>query len=333
MGNRIGIVGDVHWCTNSSIVRSRGQKYSTRLENLIQSINWAEQLFQDENCDTIIYLGDFFDRSDLNAEEISALQELKFIDRFHIFLLGNHEIYNNIFTSLSALQSHDKFWLINKPTSLPVAHGSRHIYLLPYIKNEYRSLKEYFPNIDKESIVFSHNDIKGFQYGMYKSDVGIDIEDIKSNCKFFFNGHLHNTSKITDNAFNVGNLTGQNFSENAQLYPHGVVIYDTDTEEMIYKENPYAMNFYSLHDILYLDDIKNNAVITISCDKDRYEQVKDKIKNCSKILESRIITVSKETKIICETTGPVNYYDMFKNFVISQDNSDLCKQELGVIFK
>ena len=70
---KILIVGDVHWSTYSSIVRSRGKKYSTRLENLINSVNWAERIADEENCDRIIYLGDFFDKADLTAEEITAL--------------------------------------------------------------------------------------------------------------------------------------------------------------------------------------------------------------------------------------------------------------------
>ena len=40
---KIGVVGDVHWCAYSSILRSRGNKYSIRIENLIKSVNWAEE--------------------------------------------------------------------------------------------------------------------------------------------------------------------------------------------------------------------------------------------------------------------------------------------------
>ncbi len=64
---------DVHWSQNSSIVRSRGEKYSTRLENLIKSVNWAERLAFDCGCSAVICGGDFFDSTELNCEEISAL--------------------------------------------------------------------------------------------------------------------------------------------------------------------------------------------------------------------------------------------------------------------
>ena len=39
---KIGIIGDLHWCQYSSIVRKRGEKYSLRLENCIHSVNLIE---------------------------------------------------------------------------------------------------------------------------------------------------------------------------------------------------------------------------------------------------------------------------------------------------
>ena len=39
----------------------------------------------------LLTLGDFFDRTDLNAQEITALQDVYFCDKPHIFLTGNHE--------------------------------------------------------------------------------------------------------------------------------------------------------------------------------------------------------------------------------------------------
>ena len=63
------IYTDVHWCTYSSIIRSRGETYSKRIENLITSINWAENLALEKGCNEIICLGDFFDKPDLTSEE------------------------------------------------------------------------------------------------------------------------------------------------------------------------------------------------------------------------------------------------------------------------
>ena len=115
---KIGVVGDVHWSKYSSIVRSRGNKYSTRLENCIKSINWAEEVTK--HCDLIVYLGDFFDKSDLSAEELSALNDLIWNDVPHKFLVGNHEMGLNdlSFSSSHTFNLHDNFEVIDEPTYL-----------------------------------------------------------------------------------------------------------------------------------------------------------------------------------------------------------------------
>ena len=86
------ICGDVHWATYSSIIRKRGIEYSKRLENCINSVNWVEQTAEENGCDTVIYLGDFFDRADATAEEISALNEVQWSNVKHNIIVGNDEL-------------------------------------------------------------------------------------------------------------------------------------------------------------------------------------------------------------------------------------------------
>ena len=47
---KILLYTDNHFCTNSSIINSRGENYSPRLTNQIESLNWVEQLAIKENC-------------------------------------------------------------------------------------------------------------------------------------------------------------------------------------------------------------------------------------------------------------------------------------------
>ena len=89
---KILVVGDVHFCQYSSILRERGELYSKRLENLLWSLNWVENQAGVLECDKVVYLGDFFDRSDANAEELTALTEVKWSDLPHVCLVGNHEL-------------------------------------------------------------------------------------------------------------------------------------------------------------------------------------------------------------------------------------------------
>lgn len=288
---RVGVVGDVHWCSYSSIVRSFGKKYTTRLENLIESVNWAEKTLA--GCDLIVYLGDFFDRSDLNSQEITALKELKWNSSTHIFLLGNHEIYSNSkdgFNSLYSLtlQNYGNFVLVDRPMYI------YELCFLPYGKYDSK-LDDIFPRDLRKHIVFSHNDLKGFNYGGYTTTDGIDISDINNSCRLFVNGHLHNHYDTGNILINLGNLTGQNFSEDAEKYKHYVMVLDTDTYQVNYFTNSHALNFYKfnlMYDVDPLKMIDGNAVVSITTTDSLKDLVRDSVNNNKKIIESRIVTLS-----------------------------------------
>lgn len=341
---KILIYADNHFCQYSSIIRSRGIKYSTRLENQINSINWLESLSKEKNCNIVISLGDFFDSASLNAEEITALRDIKWNNSIkHIFLVGNHEVntrdisYNTI--NLLGLANYD---IIDRPTSVK---DDKYTYcFLPYIYSSERlaSLKDYFPD-SNTNIVFSHNDIAGIQYGAYKSEDGFNLDDILSNCCLFFNGHLHNMSKLceTGKAYNIGNLTGLNFSEDAFNYPHGVWILDTVSKNLEFIENPFAFNFYKLDftENINVDFslLKNNAVLSIKVSESNIEKVQTLLSNYSnKIVESRIL-VDRNKNSDYNTTvklEQVNYLEQFNEYMRQQiGNSEMVVEELAEVVK
>lgn len=335
---RIGIVGDVHWSKYSSIVRSSGTKYSTRLENCIASVNWAEKIIEENNCGFTVYVGDFFDSSELNSEEITALQNIKWNDTRHHFLVGNHEmgahdlskssshIFNYINMNFSTLE--------HFPTNFIVEDTL--ITFLPYIlEDERKPLQKYLSGEGKKRIIFSHNDIASIQLGTFVSKSGFSIDEIEQNCDLFINGHLHNGSKITNKIINIGNLTGQNFSEDASKYSHNIFILDTDTLSIEAIENPYAMNFYKLTENDDLSNLKNNAVITIKCAEDNYQSLKNKLSDMSNVVASRIIidyTTTDEHQV--ESFEPVDHLNKFCQFILNElGQAELVNEELQEILK
>lgn len=305
---KICIFTDSHWSAYSSILRRRGERYSMRLENLLKSISWVEELAQSHSCDSILCLGDFFDKSDLTSEELTALNQIQWCGIPHTYLVGNHEMGRSSLEYSSAHLfnlGHNSIVIDNQQNYVV---GNTEICFLPYICEYGRgALAEYFTfQLPPERrIIFSHNDIKGIQMGTFLSTEGFDIDDIKQNCRLFLNGHLHNYTQY-GNIINIGNLTGQNFSEDATRYSHYAIILDTETFEIQYFENPYAFNFYKLDltgqsDAVIerqLTSVKSNSVITVKVDETKDKLVNSIIQANSNIIESRVILnlISDETE-------------------------------------
>ncbi len=343
---RILIYSDNHWCQYSSIVRKRGEKYSLRLENQIASINWAERLSLEMGCNKVVHLGDFFDSSTLNSEEITSLKEIHWYESaHHTFLCGNHEMGNSdlSFNSIRALGLLPYIEIIDEPYTYFEQDVS--FTYIPYILEENRKpLSYYVPSKEdcegRKRIVFSHNDIKGIQMGQFISKEGFDINEIESNCDLFLNGHLHNGEKISDKIINVGNLTGQNFSENAFKYDHCAYVLDTSTMKVEVYENPFALNFYKID---FIDNINysvfnnlKNAVVTVKCKDKDYQNVCDIVSN-SNIIESRIIIepdIKKDDNVGDIQLNSIDHLEMFKTYILNTlGNSSDVEHELEEVLK
>lgn len=343
---RFMIYADPHCSSYSSIVRSRGEKYSSRLENIIKSINWVEKMAVKYECSQVVCLGDFFDKAELNSEEITAIQEIKWADMNHIFIIGNHEMgrSNLQFSSSHLFNLCPHTVVIDEPfkNCHMTEEGICEICYLPYIlEGDRKSLKDYFGPVDKTRIIFSHNDIKGIQMGKFISTSGFELDDIKNNCNLFINGHLHNGTAF-DNVINLGNLTGQNFSEDALLYEHKCLILDTDTHAVEYLTNPFAFNFYKLDFTIISSDLfeptlkalKDNSVVTIKVSSENVYMVRQLLVSCDNIVESRVIVdLSTQTQNIDNTNNSndlsVDHINTFVDYVKSNIGvSDLIIEEL-----
>ena len=339
------VVGDVHFSTYSSILRGRGEVCSTRLSNMIDSLNWVEEQANLQNVDTVLYLGDFFDKPDLTAEEITMLQLVKWSNKKHICIVGNHEsgVASLEYSSTKALQNFG-FNIIDKVSYFK--EGNCAVYLLPYISEDNRkTITKYikkFPETSnsEKKLIFSHNDIKGIQYGAFESKTGFEKEDIEKNCDLFINGHLHNGSSITNKIINLGNLTGQNFTEDAFRYKHNVMVLDTETLQYNLIENPYSIKFYKLEinekkDLDIFSKLGTQPVISIKCNQDLKDDV---LKNLDEVkpLAYKVIyyvnTVeSKENEI---KLNDVDHLKQFSDFVLQTIGiNDIIKEELSEVLK
>ena len=190
----------------------------------------------------------------------------------------------------------------------------------------------------KNTIIFSHNDIKGLRYGQFESKVGFTIEEIEKECSLYINGHLHNQQQVTRKILNLGNLTGQNFSEDAEIYSHSIAVVDTDTLDVELITNPYALKFYKFNietdDFSILDKCDEYSLLTIKTYSKYIDDIRKYLAD-KKVCCYRILTVpeisNKGTEEIKEL-WKVDHLQQFKDFVLSNlDNSDVLKEELSLL--
>lgn len=337
---KILLYTDVHFSQYSSIVRGRGSKYSKRLETVIESLNWAEKLAESTNCDAVVSLGDTFDKPELNAEELTALKEVIWSKLPHYFLVGNHE------SNISSLQYSSAFSLnisnfniINSATILDIDDNTEIVFIPYVVEGNRKDLTEYFKRADgkicpkSNRIVFSHNDIKGIKYGLYESKEGFELNEIEDSCSLFINGHLHNGSFLNDKQtiLNLGNLTGQNFSEDGFKYQHFAAILDTSTNELTFYENPFAQYFYKIEintekDLNKLYTLKSHAVVSIKCNDKLSERCRDILNKISNIDEYKLILykdlVDINTDSVVELIAGVDHIKQFNDFVLEKLGDD-----------
>lgn len=316
---KILLFTDLHMCPRASIVNKWGDKYPSRLENCIKAVNWVEKIAKEHKCKYIINLGDFFDKPDLTSETITACNEIKWSNIMHYSLVGNHDASTSslVFNSVNSFLA-DKHQVITEPNALFLDDCD--IFFLPYITEcDRKPLEQYFLDANnqpistgKPRVILSHNDISGIQMGPVVSRTGFSIEEIENNCDLFVNGHLHNGQVITNKIVNLGNLTGKDFGEDASKYSHNIAILDTTTMELQFIENPYALNFYKIQinteqDLLLLENLKANAIVSVKCNEMLIDKTKSKLVELQgAILESRIIVI----KQLAEASDSITVEDL-----------------------
>ena len=309
------VVGDVHF-VNTSYIKDR-------LSYCVDSLNWVEKLAEERKVDKIIYVGDFFDRADINSDEITALASVKWAKCEHIIIVGNHELSKE--TNSVTLLKFLGFKVIDKIEEID------DILYIPYLYDtddfDYSILK-------KPKLVISHNDIAGIQVGKFKTVNGFDLEKLKKS-KLFINGHIHNGTYLANNVLNIGNFVGLNFSEDAFKYSHNVAIVKGDKVELI--ENPYTLNFYHLSKLSELSKIKDNAVVSFRCNRDDVDTVTKKLESNKKIKYFKVLLFSelKSTKeVVEEKLNKVNHIELFQSFMLEKLGTEkMIKEEVESVCK
>lgn len=331
---KILIYTDPHVCGSLSIVKGRGSKYTYRLENMIKTFQFINQTAKDHNVDKIICLGDLAENNVLTAEEISALSECNLSN--HAFVVGNHDmstseynicnIYKEVYHEVGALPFYDC-----------------NILLLPY-SHEIHDLRTLTRNFDRRlpTIILSHNDVKGVNYGNIASKVGYEVADILDSCNLFINGHIHvGRWVVTDRILNLGTVAGMNFNCLGAQWNPSLVILDTSTLKLTFIENPHSYLFHKIDvapekimDALNRLDSSRENVVQIRIPLQLVEVV-SKLLDEKNIKFRRIITYDynnysyAKQEQISEFTRSESVFDSLRKFITTNcDDEKYDKQRL-----
>ena len=255
---KVALVTDTHWgARNDSKVFA---KYFSKF--------WKETFFpyiDKHNIDHIIHLGDIVDRrkyinyvtaDNLKTDFINPLKQRKI--KFWC-IICNHDIYyrNSLeINALDQLYGVDKnINLISKPKEITI-DGCK-LLLMPWIcQNNWNDSWEAIKK-SKSQIMMGHLELNGFE--MHKGAVcetGLDLQEF-SKFDMVLSGHFHHRSS-SDNIYYLGapyEITWSDYQD-----PKGFHIFDTQTRELEFIENPFNMFYKFMYNdsdmkIEDLDDI------------------------------------------------------------------------------
>jgi DNA repair exonuclease SbcCD nuclease subunit len=242
---KIALITDTHWG-----VRNDNQSFLDMINRFHGEVFFP--YIKENNIDTVIHLGDIVDRRKYISYTTLRDMNKNFIEKcqtenldLHI-LIGNHDVtYKNTneVNSMNELYNQD---VKGYSEAQEVEFDGCKILFLPWINNQNLEQSMRMINGTTAQVVMGHLEIAGclMQRGMV-NDHGLNIDTFKA-FDIVMSGHFH-TRSITNNIHYLGcpyELTWSDYQD-----PKGFHIFDTDTRELEFIENPIHM----FHKVFYDD--------------------------------------------------------------------------------
>lgn len=242
---KIALLTDTHWG-----IRNDSPVMHDYMKRFLDNVFFPN--IEAHGIEHIIHLGDLVDRRkyiNYNTANRLRLDFLEPLDLKRIkvdIIAGNHDTYYKNTNEVNALRELVRSYSnINIHDSYPadVRYGDLNILLLPWIceQNKKQSL-EAISN-SRSQVVMGHLELNGFE--MYRGHVSDHGDDPKIFDKFDLvcSGHYH-TRSSNGNIHYLG--TACEFTWSDYNDPKGFHIFDTETRELTFIQNPEVL-FMKLH--------------------------------------------------------------------------------------
>ncbi len=170
---------------------------------------------------------------------------------------GNHDVYakntNEVNCLTETLGEYTNINQIHEPTKKKI--GSKEFIFLPWINNENYSDTMQFVDKNTADVLVGHLELAGFEmYAGQENEHGMDSK-LFSKFENVWSGHFHHKSK-KGNIHYLGAPMEFNFLDSDD--PRGFHIYDTETGDLTFYENPHKLHVKYYYDDSSLD--KQNAI-------------------------------------------------------------------------
>jgi DNA repair exonuclease SbcCD nuclease subunit len=336
---KIALITDTHWGVRNDHIAF--------LDNSKKFLD--EQFFpylEEHEITTIIHLGDLVDRRKyININTAKRLRE-DFLEpirdrgyNLHI-ICGNHDTYFKNTNGVNALNEIARAYKNTRIFIEPavVEHNSLEILYLPWICDENRKQTMELIRSTSAQIAMGHLELAGFE--MYRGSMVSHGDDVRIFDKFdmVMSGHYHHRS-TNGHIFYLGSHAEFTWSDYDD--PKGFHVFDTETRELTFIQNPYKM-----FDKLWYDDMDGTkkldnidislytgkivkVIVTNKNDPYKFDLFIDKLQKVTldlQIVEDHLnMNLEDDTEIVKEAESTI---DIFKHHIDQLNIQNLDKPRL-----
>lgn len=252
---KIAILGDTHFG-----LRNDNQIFANAYSRFYNQTFFPHLKENDITC--VIQLGDLFDRRKyINFQTLAHARE-SFFDffkrnpmiQFHT-LLGNHDIYfkNTLSVNSPVLLLNDLDIHIHAQPKTVDFDGVKFDFIPWMCDDNYDDVMKFIRESNSE-FCFGHFELQGFEMdaGNFCFD-GMN-SDVLKRYELVMSGHFHHRSQKNNILYvgSPGEMTWADYND-----PRGFHIFDTNTREIEFIENPFTMfrKYVYNDEDMYLDDV------------------------------------------------------------------------------
>lgn len=245
--SRLLILADIHAHNYREFATLDGSQNS-RFTDCLDILELIREDVETEKADEVIIGGDLFHlKNSVDSAVIRRVMEMLCdFPRPVNLVFGNHDYVRwnkdpELLYMIGALNKNVKHYMggfakRDDDYSIYVAHYTRKV---SELVEQIEKLE-----VPKRTIFFAHQDLIGSEYGSIINKTGLDPDMLSKKFWYSFVGHYHTSQKVRDNVISVGAPLQHSFSDIDSK--RGWWIFDTDTEELEFKENDFSPQFKEL---------------------------------------------------------------------------------------